>query len=56
MKWLNTNPYPGAVAVTCDLCNKDIAIAYSIITATPASLTSAKPAAVQERDDQMEFT
>lgn len=28
MKWLNTNPYPGAVAVTCDICNQDIAIAY----------------------------
>ena len=24
MHWLNKNPYPGAEAVTCDICNKDI--------------------------------
>ena len=28
MRWMNTNPYPGAVAVTCDLCQRDIAVAY----------------------------
>lgn len=28
MNWLNANPYPGSVAVTCDKCNRDIAVAY----------------------------
>lgn len=28
MRWMNTNPYPGATAVTCDQCGRDIAIAY----------------------------
>ena len=28
MQWLNRNPYPGACAVTCDICRRDIAVAY----------------------------
>ena len=26
--WCNYNPYPGAVGVTCDICDRDIAYQY----------------------------
>jgi len=28
MQWKNDNPYPGSVAVSCDVCSRDIAVAY----------------------------
>ena len=28
MVWRNDNPYPGAEAVSCDVCSRDIAVAY----------------------------